>query len=201
MEWLERLKADGGGLNVTYRAFVLEQANFASRHEPGWKIWADKNFPSRDMPSHQAAKCAARQGKDAFQEYNRLLFRARHQKDLDITNQLILLDVAREAGLDLERFAEDMRGGAGVREVAKEHEEAVAKYGVFGVPTLIFGGGVPVFVKLEKGDWEKRPEEDRALLEQLRQVSQKRPYVLEVKQPESARLAEESVKKYRPYTG
>jgi predicted DsbA family dithiol-disulfide isomerase len=198
MEWLERLKKkSNGNLKVTYKSFVLEQANFASRHEPGWKIWEDKNFPSRDMPALQAAKCAAKQGEEAFLRYNQLLFRARHRKNLDITNQLILWDVAREAGLDLEKFAEDMRNGAGVKEVAKEHEEAVKKYGMFGVPTLIFGKGTPVFVKLEEGDWEKKSKEDQALLEVLRNASAKQPYILEIKQPESARLAEESAKKYK----
>ncbi len=202
MEWLERLKQNGNGeLNVTYKSFVLEQVNFASRHEPGWKIWEDKNFPSRDMPSLLAARCAAQQGEEAFLKYNQLLFRARHQKGLDITNQLILLDVAREAGLDLEKFGESMRNGAGVKEVAKEHEEAVKKYGMFGVPTLFFGDGVPVFVKLEEGDWEKSSDKDLALLAQLQGVSQKLPYVLEMKQPKSARLAEESAKKYKAHGG
>lgn len=202
MEWLERLKKGrNNNLNVIYKSFVLEQANFAHRHEPGWKIWKDKSFPSRDMPPLLAAKCAARQGEESFLKFNQLLFRARHEKDLDITNQLLLLDVAREAGLDLEKFGEDMRNGVGIKEVAKEHEEAVRKYGMFGVPTLFFGDGTPVFVKLEKGAWEKSPKEDRALLEQLKATSQERPYILEVKQPESARLAEESAKKYKPYTG
>ena len=60
MEWLERLKKSGNGdLEVTYKPFVLEQANFASRHEPGWKIWEDKLFPSRDVPPLLAAQCAA----------------------------------------------------------------------------------------------------------------------------------------------
>ncbi len=202
MEWLERLKkVNGRDVKVTYKSFVLEQANFASRHEPGWKIWEDKLFPSRDMPPLLAARCAAKQGEEAFLKYNQLLFRARHQKDLDITNQLILLDVAREAGLDLKQFSEDLRTGAGVEDVAAEHEEAVEKYGLFGVPTLFFNGGVPVFVKLEEGDWEKDPAEDEALLERLRPVSEKQPYILEIKQPESAKLAERSAKKYEIYEG
>jgi hypothetical protein len=202
MEWLERLKKSGnGGLEVTYKPFVLEQANFASRHEPGWKIWEDKLFPSRDVPPLLAAQCAANQGEEAFLKYNQLLFRARHQKDLDITNQLILLDVAREAGLDLERFSEDIRTRAGVEEVAVRHEEAVAEHGIFGVPTLFFNGGAPVFVKLEEGDWEKSPEADQDLLRELRSISERQPFVLEIKQPESAKLAEQSAKKYQIHEG
>ena len=202
MEWLERLKKrSNGDMKVTYKAFVLEQANFESRREPGWKIWEDKNFPSRDMPALQASKCALKQGEEEFLRYNQLLFRARHRKNLDITNQLILWDVAREAGLDLERFSEGMRNGAGVKEVARDHEEAVKKYGMFGVPTLIFNGGVPVFVKLEEGRWEKSSKQDADLLDILRRNSEGMPYVLEMKQPESAKLAERSAVKYRTYQG
>ena len=90
MEWLERLKRRyNGNMRVTYKAFVLEQENFASRNEPGWKIWEEKNFPSRDMPALQASKCALGQGDEEFLRYNQLLFRAKHRKNQDITNQLI----------------------------------------------------------------------------------------------------------------
>ena len=72
---------------------------------------------------------------------------------------------------------------------------------MFGVPTLIFNGGVPVFVKLEEGRWEKSSKQDADLLDILRRNSEGMPYVLEMKQPESAKLAERSAVKYRTYQG
>ena len=202
MEWLERLKKRyNGNMRVTYKAFVLEQANFASRNEPGWKIWEEKNFPSRDMPALQASKCALEQGDAEFLRYNQLLFRAKHRKNQDITNQLILCDVARQAGLDLEQFSEGMRDGIGIKEVAKDHKEAVEKHGIFGVPTLSVNGGVPIFVKLEKGSWEKSSRQDEDLFDLIRKSSEKMSYVLEMKQPTSDKLARLSSKKYQVHKG
>lgn len=184
---------------MTYKSFILEQVNFQAKRGPDWKVWEDETFPSRDLPPLEAAKCAALQGEETFRRFHLLLFRARHQKKLDITNQLILLDVAKEAGLDGERFARDLKGRGQREVVAREHLEAVEKFGIFGVPTLIFDDGMPLFVKLKEGRWEGSEREDLELLERLRQLSMDQPYVLEVKQPESAFLAEASEKRYRIY--
>jgi len=183
---------------VTYKAFVLEQMNFADARGPEWKAWEDKTFPSRDIPSHEAAKCAGLQGEDAFARYHLALHRAKHVDKKDITNQLILRDIAAEVGLDVARWEEDMKSGAAIPLIAQDHEEAAAE-GVFGVPTLYFGGGKPAFVKLEAGDWEGK--DDEGLFDAVRATSAERPYLLEIKTPVSARLAEESRKKYAKYTG
>lgn len=178
---------------MTYKAFLLEQVN--ANREPGWKLWEDDAFPSRDMPPHEAAKCAALQGEEAFGEYHLRLHRAKHREKRDITNQLVLWDIAREAGLDAERFAEDLKSGATRPLIGQEHTEAVEEYGVFGVPTLLFDGQEPTFLKLAEGDWEGK--DDGELFDLVSTLSARRPYVLELKKPESARLAERAAAKYR----
>ena len=197
MEWLVRLREKRSGLKVGYKAFVLEQANFGPARGEDWKAWEDKTFPSRDMPPHQAAKCAALQGEAEFDRYHVALHRARHRDGKDITSELVLRDVAVEAGLDAARWEEDMKSGATVPLIAREHEEAEAQ-GVFGVPTLDFGEGKPVFVKLEEGDWESGGDEE-GLFDAVRAASAERPYLLELKTPESARRTSASVKKYEKY--
>ncbi len=173
--------------------------NFAEARGPEWKAWEDKTFPSRDIPPHEAAKCAGLQGEDKFAQYHLALHRARHRDGKDITNQLILRDIAVQVGLDVARWEEDMKSGAAVSLIAQDHEEAQGQWGVFGVPTLYFGSGKPVFVKLDEGDWEGR--DDEGLLEVIRAASAERPYLLEIKTPESAKRAEDSRKKYAKYTG
>lgn len=184
---------------MNYKAFVLEQANFAEARGPDWKVWEDKSFPSRDLPSHEAAKCAALQGEEAFSNYHIALHRARHQDKKDITNQLILRDVAIEVGLDVGRWEEDMKSGATLPLIAQDHEEAAGEYGVFGVPTLLFEKGKPVFAKLEEGDWEGT--DDKGLFDAVVAASADRPYLLELKTPASAKLAEASRKKYQKQKG
>ncbi len=197
MEWLLRLQEKRGDLRVDYKAFVLEQANFGPSRGEDWKAWEDATFPSRDMPPHQAAKCAALQGETQFDKYHVALHRARHQDGKDITSELVLRDIALETGLDVARWEEDMKSGATIPLIAQEHEEAEEE-GIFGVPTLYFGVGKPVFVKLEEGDWEAGGDED-GLFEAVRATSAERPYLLELKTPESAKRTAASAKKYEKY--
>lgn len=197
MEWLVRLQEKRSDLKVDYKAFVLEQANFGPARGEDWKAWEDKTFPSRDLPPHQAAKCAALQGETQFDKYHVALHRARHKDGKDITSELVLRDIAVEVGLDVERWEEDMKSGATIPLIAQEHEDAAGQ-GIFGVPTLDFGEGKPVFVKLEEGDWENEGDE-QGLLDAVRATSAERPWLLELKTPESAKLSTASSKKYEKY--
>ncbi len=197
MEWLVRLQERRSNLKVDYKAFVLEQANFAPSRGEDWKAWEDRTFPSRDLPPHEAAKCAALQGETQFDKYHVVLHRAKHRYGKDITSELVLRDIALEVGLDVGRWEEDMKNGATIPLIAQEHEEA-EEQGVFGVPTLDFGEGKPVFVKLEEGDWEKDGDE-AGLFDAVRATSAQRPYLLELKTPESAKRTSASAKKYEKY--
>jgi len=164
-----------------------------------WKAWEDKSMASRDIPPLEASKCAALQGEGQFAKYHMALHRAKHRDGKDITNQLILRDVAIESDLDLERWEEDMKNGAGVPFISRDHEEAESEYGVFGVPTLLFESGNPAFVKLKEGDWED--QDDEGLLDAIRAASIDRPYLLEIKTPESSKRAIASSVKYKKYGG
>ncbi len=197
MEWLVRLQEKRNDLQVDYKAFVLEQVNFGPARGEDWRAWEDRTFPSRDMPPHQAAKCAGLQGETEFDKYHVALHRAKHRDGKDITSELVLRDIAVQTGLDVGRWEEDMKSGATIPLIAQEHE-AAAEQGVFGVPTLDFGEGKPVFVKLEEGEWEKGGDEE-GLFDAVRAVSAQRPYLLELKTPESARRTSASAKKYEKY--
>lgn len=134
------------------------------------------------------------QGEQAFQAYNIRLFRACHQEKLEITNQLVLYELAKEVGLDAERFSADLRSKRARELVAQEHEEAVARYGLFGVPTIIFEEREPVFIKLEPGDWEGT--DDEALFRDIARLATRYPKLLELKKPDSEALAKKSAEKY-----
>ena len=78
-------------------------------------------------------------------------------------------------------------------------ESAESEYGVFGVPTLLFESGNPAFVKLKEGAWED--QDDEGLLDAIRATSIDRPYLLEIKTPESSKRAIASSVKYKKYGG
>jgi len=98
----------GESLQITWKAFLLEQVN--SRRELGWKAWEDARFTSRDIPPHEAVKSVlAEHGPAAFGRYHMAVFRAYHVHKRDVANPLELLAIAREVDIDTTVLAEDLR--------------------------------------------------------------------------------------------
>ena len=183
-EWLERVqdKLDDD-LQITWKSFLLEQAN--SRRGAQWKAWQDSRFTSRDIPPHEAAKSVyAHHGPDAFKQYHMAVFRAYHLEQRDIANPLELVAIARELNLETDVLQEDLRTRKFKEVVGADHEEADEQYDIFGVPTLLFDGQQPTFVKLAEGTWEGT-DDDLELFHSLTATAP-RPYVMEIKKPASA---------------
>src|SRR2546421_603625 len=74
---------------------------------------------------------------DKFFDVHPALSAARHDKGLRIKEPDVVLDAVREAGADLDALTEEVESGQPLKTVAAEHEESVAQWGVFGVPTYI----------------------------------------------------------------
>ena len=172
-------------LQVTWKSFLLEQAN--SRRGDQWKAWQDPRFTSRDIPPHEAAKSIlAEHGEQAFERFHIEVFRAYHLNKRDIANPLELLAIAREVDIDTTVLAEDLRTRKYKEAVGADHLEADEQYDIFGVPTILFGGEQPTFIKLAEGAWEG--SDDLELFHAIHNLSV-RPYVMEVKKPASATSA------------
>jgi len=75
---------------------------------------------------------------DAFRQFHQRLFLAHFRDNLDIGRQDVLWRVARDAGLDLERFERDYGGGEAYRAAPHDYAEGTAWFGVSAVPTVIF---------------------------------------------------------------
>jgi predicted DsbA family dithiol-disulfide isomerase len=172
-------------MQITWKAFLLEQAN--SRRGDTWKAWEDLRFTSRDIPPHEAVKSVlAEHGEEAFKRYHMAVFRAYHVNKRDIANPLELLAIAREVDIDTTVLAEDLRTRKYRESVGADHAEADEQYDIFGVPTILFNGEQPTFVKLAAGEWEGADDLD--LFHTLVSLST-RPHVMEIKKPASAASA------------
>ena len=96
--------------------------------------WRD--FPYLGQESVNAALAArAAQAQDKFWEYHDLLYENQAAGFSD--EQLI--ELAREAGLDVEKFEADFRGGEFEDEVAEDFEQA-QKAGISGTPAFDVNG-------------------------------------------------------------
>jgi len=172
---------------------LLEQVN--SRRELGWKAWEDPRFTSRDIPPHEAVKSIlAEHGPAAFERFHLALFRAYHVHKRDIANLLEILAIAREVEIDTTVLAEDLRTRKYKMEVGTDHTEASEPHNIFGVPTILFNGQEPTFVKLAAGAWEG--SDDLELFHDLYKLAT-RPAVMEIKKPTSANLAAVSAARNR----
>lgn len=155
---LERARAGfGGAVQVHRHPYVLRleddpHASFsydrrghwaaAARAEPGIPInlWTrGARYPVSSLPALTASRAAERQGAESGERYHLALFRAFFEENRDLSDREVLSDVAAQAGLDMERFAQDAFGDALREEVLAAHVAAVDDFGVEVVPTVLVG--------------------------------------------------------------
>jgi len=163
-------------IDVQWRYFSLTQVN--SKDE-GWTVWgAPTSQPVRGRLAFMAAEAARRQGK--FDELHWPLLRARHRDGLDLDDPSVVEDVARKAGLDVERLRRDVSDPTTLDALAADHIAAVRDLGVFGTPTLVFEDGAAAYVRLSANAIEDGAVE---VFDRLVEVAAAEPRILEIKRP------------------
>lgn len=150
-------------MRVVWKAFILRDedptAAFndyrrahwarANAYEPEARFvpWrGTARFPTWGVPALLGSKAAERQGR--FDAFHMACFKAMFTDSRDISDPEVLAAVAREAGLDAARFAADLADPELRRAVLADHREAVERYGVRAIPTVVIGervieGAVP----------------------------------------------------------
>jgi len=166
-------------LGIEWYAFPLEQVN--STQGPGWKLWEQPNeYKSRGLWAFRGGEAARLQGKELFEHFHMALLRARHVENRDIANPEVLIEVAMEAGLDVDRFRQDLPSRNLLAKIGEDYIWGVEEHGVWGTPTLVFNGRQAAYLKLRPAP---PPEESVKLFEELFDIIYRRPYVVEVKRP------------------
>jgi predicted DsbA family dithiol-disulfide isomerase len=163
-------------IKVAWRYFSLAQVN---SKDDGWTVWdAPASENVRGRLAFKAAEAARRQGR--FEELHMPLLVARHRDRLDIDQLEVVEQVAVDAGLDLERFRKDVSDAGILASLARDHQEAVSKHGVFGTPTLVFPDGASAYVRLAEA-----PEgaDAQRVFDHLVTVAAREPSILELKRP------------------
>ncbi len=173
---LQRVRESGArDLDVRWRYFSLAQVN---NQQEGWTVWsaAPEDPAARGRLAFQAAEAARRQGR--FEALHRALLEARHVEGLDLDERSVVEDVAGRAGLDLDRFRSDLADPSALLEIARDHQEASERLGVFGTPTFHFPARGAAYVRIRPA-----PEGDAALkvFDQIVSITAEEPYFLEIK--------------------
>ena len=168
----------GDRLQVRWHSFPLEQIN--NVQGPEWKLWEQPDeYRSRGLWAFRAGEAAKLQGDEAFERFRMALLRARHVDKRDIADKAVLMETARESGLDLERFQRDLADRSLMARIGEDYNRGVEDHGIWGTPTLVFDDGHSAYLKMRPAP----PVEDSTrVFEELRDVIN-RPYVIEIKRP------------------
>ncbi|HEY42213.1 MAG TPA: DsbA family protein [Dehalococcoidia bacterium] len=127
-------------------AHSVESRARAALEEVGlFNRWDESQpYPSSSMPAQIASKCALLQGEAAFERFHEAAFRAFFRDCRDISDRKVLMDLAIEAGLDMEKFLADFESDERRQEVLADVEEVRSQYEGWGVPLTVVGGRMPI---------------------------------------------------------
>jgi hypothetical protein len=142
---------EGRDWHVRFWPFSLDQVHVDEGETPVWERGLDEagmggvrallwGIAVRDIFSEH------------FLDFHLGVFRARHDEGQKIAEESVLRAVAESVGLDADDVAEEVASGRPLKALELEHTEAVERYAVFGVPTVIEGDEA-VFVRImERGN-------------------------------------------------
>ena len=149
----------GRDWTVRFVPFSLSQTKVEDGDAPVWE--RDSSDPrASGVRALQWGIAVRETAPDRFLDYHLASFAARHDQGRDINDERVLADVAASAGLDAGGIRDRVASGEPARLLGEEHNDAVARWKVFGVPTIIEGDHA-VFVRMmERG---RADELDRVL--------------------------------------
>jgi hypothetical protein len=141
----------GRDWDVRFWPFSLDQVHIEEGETPAWQ----RDLDEKGMTGVRALLwgIAVRDAfPDKFLDFHNGVFRARHDDGKKIAEEPVLREVATSVGLDADAVAEEVASGRPLKALEAEHTEAVERYAVFGVPTIIEGEEA-VFVRImERGN-------------------------------------------------
>lgn len=138
---------------------ILEQEWWlAAIQEPSapFAPYRGDDWPTTTLPAFEAAWCAARQGDDAFADYDIRVRRAFFAEGRNIGKPEVLREIAEEAGLDLPHFDRDLASGQARPAIVEEARLGREQYRVRGTPTLMLASGKKLRHPLAYPDMEER---------------------------------------------
>jgi predicted DsbA family dithiol-disulfide isomerase len=126
--------------NASARTWQITAQAAPAGGEGGWQ--------EQSLQAFLAAQAAALQGEEARWAFTLALLRARHEARQDLTEPAFA-QAAQDAGLDLERWAQDRADDMARRADLRAELDAAAEIGVFGTPTFVLPDGAAAYYRFE----------------------------------------------------
>ena len=151
---------EGRDWDVRFWPFSLDQVHVEEGETPVWERELDEKGTGgvRALLWGVAVRDAF---PEKFLDFHVAAFAARHDEGKKIAEEPVLRAVAESVGLAASAVAEEVASGRPLKALEAEHTEAVDRWAVFGVPTVIEGDEA-VFIRImERGnvdDWAEALE-------------------------------------------
>ena len=125
------------------RAVLDQEWWLAALQEPQaqFKPFEGEDWPTTTLPAFEVAWCAAQQGEAAFFAFDLRVRRAFFAESRNIGERDVLLELAREIGLDLASLTRELDSGHPRAAVLAEARAGQERYHVRGTPTLMLADG------------------------------------------------------------
>lgn len=177
--WLFDLQKElGDDLEIDWRYFSIEQVNKAPEAPNVWEHPNDGS--SSTIRAFQAVHAAGKQGEDKYLAYMAALYNHRHLNKRNLGTQKLLEETATSIGLDMEQFRIDLQSEEVYEILRRDHTEAAENYGIFGVPTIMFGNEQSAYLRIKVGEPPVDPVE---FWNEFVAIVRNRPTILEIKRP------------------
>jgi len=133
----------GAGWDVSFVPFSLGQVHVADGEPDLWGRWHDDT----GLLALQAGTVVRDKAPDRFLDVHEALFALRHDHGRHLRDADAVREVLTEQGIDADMVFEEIDSGRAIEIVRDEHENAVRRYSVWGVPTFVADGRA-AFVRL-----------------------------------------------------
>jgi protein-disulfide isomerase-like protein with CxxC motif len=141
---------DGADWDVTFLPFSLSQVHVAEGEPAVW----DNPEKAKDLMALASGVVVRDQYPDRFLDAHVALFAARHDEGLDLRIPEVVSSILDGVGVPGDKVIAEVQSGAPVQEIRRAHEQSVAEWAAFGVPTFVVDRRA-VFVRImsrPKGD-------------------------------------------------
>ena len=126
----------GAPWDVTFVPFSLDQVHVEDGEADVW----ERPDKAPGLLVMQAGIAVRDTFPESFPRVHHALFAARHEHGRDLRRPDVIREALAGAGVDADAVMAEVDGGTPLETFRKDHERAVADYGVFGVPTVIVAG-------------------------------------------------------------
>ncbi len=139
LEWVNQRPTPRSVLEAEWWPAALHDAR--ASFEP----YTALTYPDSTLPAFEAATCAAAHGYEQGLHYDLAVREAFFGRSLDISRREVLLQLARETGLDVARFERDLAAGEAAERVRADYEEGAVFLDPQGSPSFVLPNGKQIF--------------------------------------------------------